>query len=94
MKKKRGPRPGSKNLIDVPLTELIKLFSASANIKVGRKWIEAQGYKVGESLPPMSSLIARINAPEMASQAIAQPKEEEVSNLVLQISDPSVGFDD
>lgn len=88
VKLKRGPRPGTLNMIDVPLIDLIKIFPASASIKVGRKWILAQGYKQDMEIPPLSVALAAEQKKQEAVTPAAELPAPEIVKLNLKAIDP------
>lgn len=89
IKQKRGPKIGISKTIDIPLVDLIRLFPASANIRVARRWALECGVQMGQEIIP-SIVAAQIK------DTVKYVKEVEIKEaepkINLKVQDPEKDF--
>lgn len=89
IKKRRGPVKGTNNFIEVDLVDLIKMFHASAKVRVARKWILEQGYAPNMNIPSLSEVLAAkvSTIPQPPAQVVTNQEAtpQESNNLRLEV---------
>jgi hypothetical protein len=109
-KRRRGPVIGSKHTLNVPLVELLRIFSANATIQVGRRWAEQNGINLDEPTKPLALILAEKNGQlaqkndeirGLGKQLVQKIEAAKVAEVVapvpvihLNVSDPSLEFEE